>query len=232
MWLKNKRVQQLGGGRLERMGLGLWSKLQLQALQSRKDPRTVKLLRDVRKERSSLLSAFESYTIHSLTVAQSQLPGDIAEVGVFQGASSKLICEAKGNKTFRLFDTFAGLPKSAEQDRGVHREGAYACSLESVKKYLSGYENLEFYQGLFPDSAVDAPEAQYCFAHFDVDLYEGTLGCLNYFYPRMVPGGIIVSHDYSLLAGVEAAFTEFFADKPEPVIDLPTTQCMVVKLPG
>jgi len=53
---------------------------------------------------------------------------------------------------------------------------------------------------------------------------------LEYFYPRMIPGGVILSHDYSLLAGVEKAFTEFFADKPEEVIDLPTTQCLVFKL--
>lgn len=70
----------------------------------------------------------------------------------------------------------------------------------------------------------------YSFCHFDVDLYEGTLACLRYFYDRMLPGGIMLSHDYGLLAGVEAAFTEFFADKPERVIELPTTQCMVVKL--
>jgi hypothetical protein len=46
----------------------------------------------------------------------------------------------------------------------------------------------------------------------------------------MTPGGIMLSHDYGLLAGVEAAFTEFFADKPEKVFELPTTQCMVIKL--
>ena len=33
-----------------------------------------------------------------------------------------------------------------------------------------------------------------------------------------------------LLAGVEQAFQEFFADKPESIIEQPTTQCMVVKL--
>ena len=230
MWLKNRSVQRLGGGRLEHWGLSLWSKLQFQALQSRKDGATVKLLRDVRKERNSLLSAFEALHIFSFAMAMGPMPGDMAEVGTYQGASAKVICEVKGAKTLRVFDTFEGLPKGAAQDNGVHREGAYACSLESVKGYLAGYENVEFYKGLFPASAVDAPEAKYCFAHFDVDLYEGTLGCLEYFYPRMVPGGIMVSHDYSLLAGVEAAFTEFFADKPEPVIDLPTTQCMVVKL--
>lgn len=230
MWLKNRRVQQLGGGRLERWGLALWSKLQLSALQSRKDERVVKLLRDVRRERASLLSAFEAYNIYSMARSMSRLPGDMAEVGVFQGASARLICDVKGDKTLRLFDTFKGLPESSEKDRGVHRTGMYACSLESVSGYLSQFKGVEYYQGLFPDSTATTPEANYCFTHFDVDLYEGTLACLEYFYPRMVTGGIMISHDYGLLAGVEAAFTEFFADKPEPVIDLPTTQCMVVKL--
>ena len=61
-------------------------------------------------------------------------------------------------------------------------------------------------------------------------LYEGTLDCLRFFYPRMVAGGVIISHDYSILTGVKRAFDEFFADKPEGVVELPTTQCMVVKL--
>lgn len=230
MWLKNQTVQRLGGGRLERWGLELWSKLQLSALQSRKDQQVVSLLRQVRKERTSLLSAFEAYNIYSLARSMTRLSGDMAEVGVFQGASARLICEAKSDKTLRLFDTFEGLPEGCDKDNGVHRTGLYACSLDSVSEYLSEYQNVEYYQGLFPDSTANTPDARYCFVHFDVDLYEGTLACLEYFYPRMVPGGIIVSHDYGLLAGVETAFTEFFADKPEPVTDLPTTQCMVVKL--
>lgn len=229
MWLKNQRIQRLGGGRLERWGLKLWSKLQFSALQSRKDEQVVKLLREVRSERVSLLSAFEAYNIYSFARAMSRLPGDMAEVGVFQGASARLICEVKGEKVLRLFDTFEGLPQSSDKDNGVHRSGMYACSLESVSQYLSRYKGVEYYRGLFPDSTATTPDAQYSFAHFDVDLYEGTLACLEYFYPRMVPGGIMISHDYGLLAGVEAAFTEFFADKPEPVIDLPTTQCIVVK---
>ena len=230
MWLKNHAVQRLGGGRLERWGLSLWSKLQISALQSRKDQQVVSLLKQVRRERTSLLSAFEAYNIYSLALSMSRLPGAMAEVGVFQGASARLICEAKGDKTLRLFDTFEGLPQGCDKDNGVHRTGMYACSLESVSEYLSDYPQVEYYQGLFPDSASDTPDGEYCFVHFDVDLYEGTLACLEYFYPRMVPGGIMVSHDYGLLAGVEAAFTEFFSDKPEPVIDMPTTQCMVVKL--
>jgi hypothetical protein len=230
MWMKSQRFQKFGGGRLEAFGLGLWSKLQLAALKSRKDPEIVELLKKTQRERRSLLSAFEAYYVYALALAQRDRPGDYAEVGVYMGVSAKLISEAKGDKTLRLFDTFEGLPASGEHDRGVHAKGQYACSLEAVEAYLSEYEGLEFYKGVFPDSTAGVQEATYAFVHFDVDLYEGTLGCLEYFYPRMERGGIMLSHDYGLLAGVEKAFQEFFADKPEGIIEQPTTQCMVVKL--
>ena len=112
----------------------------------------------------------------------------------------------------------------------MHRDNQYAFSLEAVKEYLQGYDNLHFHKGLFPKSAEGLEDMPYAFAHFDVDLYESTRACLEYFYPRMISGGVIVSHDYSLLAGVEKAFQEFFVDKPEEIIDLPTTQCMIIKL--
>ena len=232
MWMKNKTFQRLGGGRLERVGLRMWARLQLNALKGRKDPKVISLLVDILREQRSLMSAFEQFLVYSAARAQVGLPGAMAEVGVFRGASAKLISEVKGDKPLYLFDTYEGLPPSAEQDRGVHRVGQYACSLESVQEYLKDYENLHYYQGIFPDSAKDVPEQQYCFAHFDVDLYEGTLACLEYFYPRMVPGGVILSHDYGILAGVEQAFDEFFADKREGIIEQPTTQCMVIKLPA
>ncbi len=230
MWLKNRYLQRLGGGWMENLGLRLWSKLQLSALRSRKDPEIVALLREIHREKRSLLSAFEAYLVYSLARAQSKREGAFAEVGVYKGASARLICNVKGDKPLHLFDTFEGLPDSSEEDRDVHRVGQYACSLENVQSYLQGQDNVHYHKGIFPDSVVGVPEQQYAFAHFDVDLYEGTLECLKYFYPRMIPSGIILSHDYGLLAGVEKAFQEFFADKPEEIIEQPTTQCMVVKL--
>jgi hypothetical protein len=46
----------------------------------------------------------------------------------------------------------------------------------------------------------------------------------------MNPGGIIITHDYGWAAGVDQAFAEFFADKPEEPIELIGYQAMVVKL--
>lgn len=230
MWLKHKSCQSLGGGWMERFTLGLWSTVQIWALDARKDPAIVRLLRAIKRDSRSLLSSWEQYIIYSLARAQSARDGAMAEVGVFRGGSAKMICEVKGDRPFYLFDTFEGLPESSEADRGIHRQHQYACSLNEVQAYLAQYKNLHYFKGQFPGSAKDAPEARYSFVHFDVDLYEGTKGCLEYFYPRMLSGGVMVSHDYGLLAGVEKAFQEFFADKPESIIEFPSTQCMVIKL--
>lgn len=229
MWLKNRKVQRLGGGWSERFGLRLWSKLQMSALRARKEPGIVKLLTSIYKEQRSLLSAWEQYFLYATARAQASLPGAMAEVGVFRAGSARLICEVKGDKPLYLFDTFEGLPESTPEDRSVHRKHQYACGIDDVKAYLANYSNIQYFKGIFPESTVGVPEQKYSFVHFDVDLYAGTKACLEYFYPRMLPYGVMLSHDYGLLAGVEQAFTEFFADKPEKVIELPSTQCMVIK---
>jgi hypothetical protein len=46
----------------------------------------------------------------------------------------------------------------------------------------------------------------------------------------MCPGAILICHDYLTAEGVNAAFREFFAANPEPVIELTGYQCMVVKV--
>jgi nitroreductase len=131
--MKSRWFQKLGGGFLERFGLRLWSRLQFSALRSRKDQHVVRLLWEIHKERRSLLSAFEAYLVYAAARAQAKRPGAFAEVGVYKGASAKLICEAKGDKTLHLFDTFEGLPTASEHDPGVHREKQYACSIRAYK---------------------------------------------------------------------------------------------------
>ena len=69
---------------------------------------TLKLLNQVRKERKSLVTLYEAFLIHSVARAQCQRPGELAEVGVYQGGSAKLICEVKGDLPLHLFDTFEG----------------------------------------------------------------------------------------------------------------------------
>ena len=230
MWLKNLWVQQyLGGGWLERQLIGVVSWFELCGMGGHKDAGTLRLIRQIRRERRSLLTANESFILYSTVVAQRHLPGDLAEVGVFEGASAKLICEANRSRTLHLFDTFAGMPPMKGRESRVFREHQYACSLAAVQAYLGSYSHVLYYQGLFPAPAKDLTDLTFSFVHLDVDLYGSTWDCLEYFYPRLVAGGVIISHDYSIQQGVRDAFDDFLANRPENVIELPTTQCLLIK---
>jgi len=175
---------------------------------------------------------FEFYNICAMVEKTENIPGDIAEVGVYRGGSARLICETAKNKTIHLFDTFEGLPDLHEKDdQGFFYRGQYAADIESVRAYLKNYQNVHFYKGLFPETAEPVKDKNFSLVHLDVDIYKSTLDCLNFFYPRMSKKGIVISHDYPLSNGVKAAFDEFFKDKPETIIELPgTKQCMITKL--
>lgn len=56
------------------------------------------------------------------------------------------------------------------------------------------------------------------------DTFEG----LDYFYPQMSKGGIVISHD-ATRRGVYAAFEDYCRPKGIPIVELLTNQLMVVK---
>lgn len=190
-----------------------------------------KLSQVLHLEKKILLSVREMWNIYNWVIKTKDIPGDIAEVGVFRGGSAKLICEIK-TKKLHLFDTFTGLPETDAIDKGLV-EGSFAESLENVKKYLSNYKDVYFYPGIFPQSAEQLDEniAKFSFVHLDVDIYSGTINSLKYFYERVLPGGAILSHDYRCAhtPGVKKAFDEFFQDKPEKIIELWDTQALIIK---
>jgi O-methyltransferase len=229
LW-RNKTLQRLVGrsGFLP-ISIQMLSFLELFCLRGHKPKSVVDLIRRTIRERECLLTANEAYLIYSLTSAMSTLPGDVAEVGVYQGGSARLICAAKGDKPLHLFDTFDGLPEPQEFERKVHKAHQFRSNYDSVKDYLGEFQNVYFHRGIFPESGGPVRDRQFCFVHLDVDLYQSTLDGLSFFYPRIVPGGILLSHDYSVLEGVRLAFKDFLADKHENVIELPTTQCMIYR---
>lgn len=172
----------------------------------------------------------EACQIMSLVQAVKNVPGDMAELGVASGASANLIASCGPERRLHLFDTFDGLPQPTAKDNPRFRKQQYRFTLEGAREYLNG-KNVCFYQGLFPATAKDIPpRVRFAFVHLDGDLYESTLAGLQFFYPRMNRGGILISHEYDTAMGVNRAFEEFFADKEDPYFDLTGSQCMFVKI--
>jgi len=187
-------------------------------------------LKKIRADTELLLEDIEAYHIYMAVKRTQKVPGDIAEVGVYKGGSAKIICSAKGDKTLHLFDTFEGLPKVDEVDVvWQFYEGKFAASYDSVRAYLQPEKNVVFYKGIFPATSGPVKDTRFSLVNFDVDTYESTKKCLEFFYPRMSPGGVIISHDYITVPGVQKAFDEFFQNKPEPVVETAGSQCIVIK---
>jgi O-methyltransferase len=184
----------------------------------------------------SLGSPERAYTLISLACHAKYLPGDFAECGVYQGGSALWLCRVlhETGKTLYLFDSFQGLPKiHAIHDRHF-RQGQMAATMESVKLRLGGFQHFtEFRAGWLPDTFIGLESKRYAFAHIDVDLYQPTLDCCAYFYPRLTPGGMLVFDEYGFPSahGEKVAVDEYFADKPERPIALITGQALVLKLP-
>ncbi|HKD69847.1 MAG TPA: TylF/MycF/NovP-related O-methyltransferase [Candidatus Binataceae bacterium] len=213
---------------LRRLTLGVYSRLELLILKGHKSHIALNSLRRCRRGAESLLSANESFLLYSVVCAQSGLGGAMAEVGVYQGTSAQIICEAKRHCPLYLFDTFSGLPQPGGDETRMLKPGQYAAQLSAVRTRLAGYSGVHFCPGIFPQSAVGIDGARFSLVHLDADLYTSTLAGLEYFYPRMIPGGIIIAHDYSTLPGVMRAFAEFLKESDEAVIELPSTQAMIV----
>jgi len=73
-------------------------------------------------------------------------------------------------------------------------------------------EYVHFYEGWFQDTfPVHAKEInQIALLRLDGDWYESTKLSLEYFYDKVIPGGIIIIDDYGTYQGCKKATDEFF----------------------
>jgi len=175
----------------------------------------------------SLYNIDKLRSLHTLAARCSNIDGDSIEVGVYSGGTARVICKTLPNKVVHLFDRFAkGLPPVSEFEEGSRfQEGILACGIDIVKNFLRDCPNARYYEGWFPDTTIDMPDdVRFSFAHFDGDHYQTLVNFLDYVYPRMNKGGIILFDDYKYyeLPGVEKGLTDFLMDKPETITELHT----------
>lgn len=177
-------------------------------------------------------SADRKFFLRSLLSLVDGLPGDTVECGAYYAASSWLICDYFQNtdKTHHIFDSFEGLSAPSTIDGAYWQEGDMKVGEDLVREKLSPYR-VKTYKGWIPDRFAEVCDISFCFVHIDVDLYQPTLDSLSFFYPRMVPGGIILCDDYGFITcpGAKEAFDGYMQDKPEKVIHAPTGQGFIVK---
>jgi hypothetical protein len=175
---------------------------------------------------------------------------DVLEAGCAHGSSTaklSLAVRAAGG-TLGVFDSFRGLP--ANDERHTHldgrviefRAGAFRARLPSVRRTVERFgapEVCAFHKGWFADTlpALD-PRPHLDVVLLDVDLVDSTRVCVRELYPRLRPGGVLVTLDGQLRATHELlADPAFWRDEvglpaPPPMRGVGSAKLVTIRGPA
>lgn len=199
----------------------------------KRDPEFVKIRKQVLGR--SMLDTRKLHVFYNLARTKTGQPGDIAEIGVYKGGTAKILCEVFGADSARprihLFDTFEGMIETKNSDEVFEKGNLSDTSVESVREFLGNPGYVDFHKGPIAETRCVAEDLQFKFVHIDVDLYQSHKECIDYFYDRLLPGGIMVFDDYGALSCPNAslAIDEFCKERGIHSVYLYTTQAIIIK---
>ncbi|TIM75621.1 MAG: methyltransferase [Mesorhizobium sp.] len=178
-----------------------------------------------------------AFVLQSCLRSIERIDGDVAECGVRQGRSTIfMLMSDLRPRHYHLFDSFAGLSEPTAEDRKPNgrtpwKSGDLSTDEKVARENISDFSNTTLHVGWIPETLSNVSDRRFALVHIDVDLYEPTRDALAFFYDRVCANGMIICDDYgsALCPGARKAFDQFFENRPEGIIELPTGQAIVVK---
>lgn len=169
------------------------------------------------------------YILQQFAKRQEKLNSNFVEIGIYAGMSMFFMAKYC-NKKFIGIDSFEGLssPKFGV-DTDYFKQGDLSCPIDYATKYLSRFNNIELIKGWVPEILNTLPDIKYSLVHIDVDLYEPTKASIEYFWDRLIPGGVLICDDFgsSKTIGAKKAMLEFFEENQ--IIEFSTQQAFIIK---
>lgn len=176
------------------------------------------------------------------SVIDNAIPGAFVECGVWKGGSSMLIAltllaRGAGDRELILFDTFSGMTEPGPADRDYDGHAAAqlmtgalgaemaelvraAAPVEAVRAAMAstGYDMrfVRFVEGDVRQTLAATQTLRIALLRLDTDFYDSTITELNYLYPRLAKGGVLIVDDYGHWQGARKAVDEYFADAARP----------------
>lgn len=154
-----------------------------------------------------------------------QFPGDVAEIGVWQGGSlwniMRLMQDLGDMRHVYGFDAFDTWPR--------HFAEAVMC-IDEIQKRLAFYSGeFQLYRGRVETTLQDCGSQQLCFLHIDMGYRKEIL---DWAVERMKSGGVIQLDNYGHAASWSAKFDRYFQEIGVRLIRVPTSyQALAIILP-
>lgn len=181
--------------------------------------------------------------IHAVEhVVAHQVPGAIAECGVWRGGSMRAVARTlvrlgRRDRDLFLFDTFSGMtPPGSEDvcfdgttaaerlaalDRGDPRSDWCLAPLAEVRDTVlaGGYDpaRIHFVTGEVEETIPRRAPERIALLRLDTDWYESTRHELVHLFPRLSSGGVLIVDDYGHWLGAKRATDEYVAGLATPL---------------
>ena len=182
-------------------------------------------------------------TCHAIDhVTRYHIPGDFVECGVWRGGSTmaaalSYLRAGERLPKLHLFDTFEGMTKPTDVDRRC-TDGQRAATLlakSSKRSALRAYSPIDevrknvvgtgypadlivFVKGQVEDTIPSMAPTEIAVLRLDTDWYESTKHELEYLFPRLSQGGVLIIDDYGHWEGAKKAVDEYFLSHKNPIL--------------
>jgi len=165
------------------------------------------------------------------------ISGDLVECGVWKGGSSMLMALAlmdcsEASRHLFLYDTYEGMTAPTSEDVIAWNNKSVQAKLaeerkagkDSFSSWSAGREEVEanMQSTGYPEDRVHYVAGDVCetlktvvprkisLLRLDTDWYASTVSELEYLYPRLVSGGILIIDDYGHFKGARQAVDGYF----------------------
>lgn len=174
-------------------------------------------------------------------VTRHQIPGAIAECGVWRGGSMMTVARTlmemqDTTRELFLYDTFTGMTPPTDVDERYDNlpgkvefaqetkggKGWVEVGKEEVSRNLAltGYPQERFHliAGKVEETIPSQMPGPIALLRLDTDWYESTIHELRHLFPLVAKNGIIIIDDYGWYKGARKATDEYLAEIKEPLL--------------
>lgn len=201
------------------------------------------LVDDIIDKEYSLVEKFGFSSIYNEKDRVNATQGDIVECGVWKGGMCVFLTKLFPTKKIWVVDSFLGFEKVESSTyptqfwdkynlKDPHifeypiRNSALSASLEDVKSVFEEYgelnnPNVNFLQGYVKNTLKEetCPIKEISLLRIDVDSYSATMDVLNFLYPKVVSGGIVIFDDGNI-DSARFAIADYFKENEIKIVTM------------